>query len=480
MTGTVSVVIPAFNEAATIAVTIAETREYFSTRRIPFEIIVVAEGSDGTARIAREAAALNDGVRVIAGERRRGKGAAVREGVLAATGDVIGFMDADRKTPVAELDKILPRLRDVPVVIGSRSAAGARIGRHQNLLRRAGSRFFSVYLHVVLGLREIPDTQCGLKFFRADIARQLFDGLIVSDYVFDVELLYVCLRRGIPIEQVGVEWSDDGDSRLSVVAGNVRNLFDVFRIALRYRIGNAAVRDSKWPKRPPLLSAAQLAAREQFVREWLELLPERYGFLERFNHSVAKLPHKSGSKTLEIGAGLGEHLRYERTDQDYHCLEYREELCRTLTDRIDAARVHRGDIQRRQDQWADKSFDRVIAIHVLEHLPSLPDAIREISRLLKDDGVFDVVLPCEGGVAYWLARKMSAERLFRRRFKMDYGPIIRSEHVNTHAEVIGLLRRFFKVERVRFFPTFIPMAAINLVAAYRLTSPRSEAGQTLA
>lgn len=211
-------------------------------RAIPFEVIVVAEGTDGTEGIAREFGGDDARIRVIATQRRRGKGAAVRLGILAATGNIVGFMDADGKTPVAELDRLLPWLRDVDVVIGSRAAPDARISRRQNWYRRGGSRVFAAYLHVLLGLREIPDTQCGLKFFRSDVARDLFRELTVDGYVFDVELLYLCTQRSIPIQQVGVQWSDDADSRLSLFTGNVRNFLDVLKLAVRYKIRRMPVR----------------------------------------------------------------------------------------------------------------------------------------------------------------------------------------------------------------------------------------------
>ena len=137
---------------------------------------------------------------------------------------------------------------------------------------------------------------------------------------------------------------------------------------------------------------------------------------------------------------------------------------------LPADRVRHGDIEQRQP-WPDGFFDRVVAIHVLEHLRNLPLALAEIRRLLKPDGSFDVVLPCEGGLAYALARKVSAERLFRRRFRMDYTPIIRNEHVSTLDEIVVELRRMFDVDTRFFFPLRVPIGALNLCVAFRL-APR--------
>jgi ubiquinone/menaquinone biosynthesis C-methylase UbiE len=203
---------------------------------------------------------------------------------------------------------------------------------------------------------------------------------------------------------------------------------------------------------------------------WHQTLPRKYALIERFNHGwVAGLPLKPGGKTLEIGAGLGAHMEFEDlAAQDYFCQEMREEFCEHLRRRILADRVAGGDIQQRQ-AWPDAAFDRVVAIHLLEHLTDLPAALREISRLLKPDGVFDLMAPCEGSLAYAIARKISAQRLFEREFKMDYIPIVRHEHVSTFAELQAELGAFFTVEKRRYFPfAWIPAAACNLVVGMRL------------
>lgn len=226
---------------------------------------------------------------------------------------------------------------------------------------------------------------------------------------------------------------------------------------------------SLWPKVPPPLSEAQRVAREKYMKLWHELLPKRYGAIEKFNHGFpAKLFIKAGSRTLEIGAGLGSHLAYEDLQkQEYHCLEYREEFCAELKQRYPNAQVHCADIQTKQ-AWKDKHFDRVVAIHVLEHLRNLPKAVNEIHRLLKDEGEFDIVIPCEGGLAHTLARKISAERLFRKNFHMDFTPIHKNEHVSTYFEIMDVLKDRFRIEKRSFFPLKLPIANVNFCAGFRL------------
>jgi SAM-dependent methyltransferase len=120
-------------------------------------------------------------------------------------------------------------------------------------------------------------------------------------------------------------------------------------------------------------------------------------------------------------------------------------------------------------QFENSTFDRVLTVHVLEHLPNLPAALLEIIRILKDDGCFDVVIPCEGGLAYSIARKISAQRYFEKTFKMDYLPIVKSEHINTFPEIMAELKKYFKVEQSSFFPLKVPFYPINLCTAMRLT-----------
>jgi len=210
------------------------------------------------------------------------------------------------------------------------------------------------------------------------------------------------------------------------------------------------------------------------MRLWHEQLPSKYSIVERFNHgAVARWPVQAGWKTLEIGAGLGAHSRFEDLmAQEYYCVEYRREWCAELENQFPKERIHCGDIQERQP-WPNAFFDRVIAIHVLEHLRNLPLALEEILRVLKPEGVLDVVLPCEGGLAYSLARKLSAERLFRKRFGEDYTPIVRNEHVSTYREIAFELMRRFRVVHSRYFPWHVPLPSINLCVALRLVSNAS-------
>jgi dolichyl-phosphate beta-glucosyltransferase len=232
----VSLIIPAYNEAATIGQTVGEALAYFDARGLACEIIVSADGADGTREVARALAVQRPEIKVIGQPARRGKGRGIREAVRLATGNIIGFTDADNKTPIEEFAKIEPYLHSGhDVVIGSRALRGSRIERAQPLYRRLGSRGFGLFMHACVGLDDIVDTQCGFKFFRGNVARELFRLQQIDGYMFDVEILYLATRLGYRIAQVPVRWRDDGDSRLQLVTGNVRNVRDVLSIRRRHR-----------------------------------------------------------------------------------------------------------------------------------------------------------------------------------------------------------------------------------------------------
>jgi dolichyl-phosphate beta-glucosyltransferase len=244
----VSLILPAYNEAATIASTIRETGSYFRSRGLRYEIIVAADGDDGTRELAIETARQGEPVRVIGNPERGGKGRGVREAMALARGDIAGYADADNKVPIEEFDKFRPWLspslnpslnpslsQRYDVVVGSRSMRDSQIERRQPLYRQLGGKGFGLFMHAVVGLRGITDTQCGFKFFTRAAAREIFSRQQIDGYMFDVEILVLARQLGYGIQQVPIRWRDDGDSRLALLGGNLRNVIDIFRIRLANR-----------------------------------------------------------------------------------------------------------------------------------------------------------------------------------------------------------------------------------------------------
>jgi ubiquinone/menaquinone biosynthesis C-methylase UbiE len=229
-----------------------------------------------------------------------------------------------------------------------------------------------------------------------------------------------------------------------------------------------------WPKTFPPLTAEQQAISNDFMKYWHEVLPRKFGVIDRFNH---RYPVKNAppdfQRTLEIGAGIGEHLCYEHLtpaqEANYHALELRPNMSAEIRRRFPQVQTITADCQKRLD-FADGWFDRILAIHVLEHLPNLPATVRELYRLCdKERGVLSIVIPCEGGLAYGLARKISAQRLFEKRYQQPYQWFIEREHVNRPHEILAELAPYFQVASRRFFPLLMPAVFCNLVIGMTLT-----------
>jgi dolichyl-phosphate beta-glucosyltransferase len=226
-----TLILPAYNECASIGSTIDEAFGYFQSRGIHAEIIVAADGNDGTREAVRAKSAGNPDLRVIGHAQRSGKGRGVREAVALARGSVVGYADADNKVPFDEYDKFRPFLAErFEVVVGSRGLAESQIERRQPWYRQIGSTGFRWFLQLVLGLPGVHDTQCGFKFFQREVALELFQLQQIDGYMFDVEILTLAHRFGYRIKEVPIRWRDDGDTRLELLSGNIRNMRDIFAI----------------------------------------------------------------------------------------------------------------------------------------------------------------------------------------------------------------------------------------------------------
>src|SRR5262249_35082421 len=172
-------------------------------------------------------------------------------------------------------------------------------------------------------------------------------------------------------------------------------------------------------------------------------------------------------RTLEIGAGLGEHLRYENlAGQEYHAVELREDMARSIRRDFPSVVTAVADCQEHLP-YDDATFDRAIAIHVLEHLPSLPAALTEVRRLLKPGGVLSVVIPCEGGFGYSMGRRVTTQRAFERRYKTSYKWHIESDHVNNAREILAELRHHFEIAESTYYPMRVPLVDFNLLIGLR-------------
>jgi dolichyl-phosphate beta-glucosyltransferase len=219
-----TVVLPAYEEAARIGAAVVAVREALAD--VDPEILVVDDGStDGTAA---EAAAA--GARVVQLERNQGKGAAVRAGMLAATGRTVAFTDADLAYPPSLLRDLLAEVEDGwDVAVGSRWHRDSRALARPSLVRRVSSRLFNLLTATVL-LGQYRDTQCGCKAFRSDVARLLFGYTRLDGFAFDVEVLHLVERYRLSLTEVPVQVTDGGSSTVRVASAALRMIRDLFRI----------------------------------------------------------------------------------------------------------------------------------------------------------------------------------------------------------------------------------------------------------
>jgi dolichyl-phosphate beta-glucosyltransferase len=226
-----SVVIPAYNEAHRLAGTLTRILEYLGGRGLDHEVVVVDDGStDGTAEVARRFA--GEGVRVLRQEENRGKGAALKAGVVASRGARVLLTDADLSTPIEALERLEPHLSEAELVFGSRAVAEAEITRHQPIYRELMGKSFNLFIRL-LGVRGLHDTQCGFKLLDGDVARRLFGELRVQGFAYDVELVLLARQSGCRLAEVGVVWEDHPDSKVRLIHSSAAMLWDVLRLRLR-------------------------------------------------------------------------------------------------------------------------------------------------------------------------------------------------------------------------------------------------------
>ena len=233
----ISVIIPAYNEEKRIAFTLEKSIEFLQQRPWQYELIPVDDGSqDATVAHIAEVACDYPQVRCVLNGRNRGKGYSIRHGLGEAKGQFIGFMDADYKTDITALDHAMELLGNgVCGVIGDRTLGESEIARERKRYREMGSIVFRRGLRMLMGLRGYDDTQCGFKFFRAEVMRDLFTRQKVEGYMFDVEILLLANKLGYPIERIPVKWTFDPDSRFNPVTGMMRNLSELARIRWEHR-----------------------------------------------------------------------------------------------------------------------------------------------------------------------------------------------------------------------------------------------------
>lgn len=238
---TLSVIIPAYNEEKGLPDTLRKLSDYLSRRSWDWEIRVVDDGSsDATRRVVERFSGSEPRI-LLQAEPHRGKGGAVRAGMLASRADYRFMCDADLSMPVHEIDRFMPpALGSADVGIGSREGVGARrVG--EPAARHLAGRVFNTAVRL-LTIRDIQDTQCGFKMFTAAAAERIFPQVTVEGWAFDIEVLYLARLRKLQVREIPIEWHFRADSRLRMGRDSIGMMREVFRVRRRARRGEYGVR----------------------------------------------------------------------------------------------------------------------------------------------------------------------------------------------------------------------------------------------
>ena len=228
-----SVVIPVYNEEKRLGKTLRESLDYLKKSKIPFEIVIVDDGStDSTLKVVEKFGrkAGKKTLRVLKQGTNRGKGAAVRRGAMEAQGDIVLYMDADNATTLSQYERFRPLLaKGFDVVVGSRAVDRSMVKVRQPLYREAMGRIFNLMVQLA-ATPGLWDTQCGFKAFRRKAAQAVFPLQTIERFGFDVEILFIARKQGWSMVEAPVEWFDAPGSKVHAVRDSLTMFLDLFLI----------------------------------------------------------------------------------------------------------------------------------------------------------------------------------------------------------------------------------------------------------
>ncbi|MBK9144308.1 MAG: glycosyltransferase family 2 protein [Candidatus Melainabacteria bacterium] len=229
----ITVVIPAYNEELRLPATLSSVHAYMSAQKRSFEILVVDDGSsDATVAAVEDFAGSHENVRVVSYKPNRGKGYAVRTGMMAAEGDLIIFNDADGSSPIEEIEKLIVSIeKGSDIAIGSRAKPDeSRFVDALAYRKYLGNSFNLIVRSLVLP--GIYDTQCGFKMFKREVARDIFSVATMDGFAFDVEILYIARLRKYAIDEVPINWANVEGSKVNVFTDSPRMFLQVLKVAI--------------------------------------------------------------------------------------------------------------------------------------------------------------------------------------------------------------------------------------------------------
>lgn len=230
-----SIIIPVYNEAKRIRGTLLSIRDYLSRQDYAYEIIVVNDGSgDTTSQIILDLKGKIKTLKLIDNKNNYGKGCVVRQGLLQAKGEYRLFTDADNSTQITELENFLPYLeKGYDIIIGSRAISGSKIVKAQPFHRKVLGKVYSILSHLITGLHDVVDTQCGFKLFSEKSVKDILPRCKVNGWSFDSEILIIAQKLGYKIKETPITWTNESNTKVKFF-GMVKSILDLLKI--RYNI----------------------------------------------------------------------------------------------------------------------------------------------------------------------------------------------------------------------------------------------------
>ena len=421
-----SIVIPAYNEENRIPKTLDATIAYLKTRDYESEIIVVSDGSiDATIQRVEEYAEQFPALRGLEYHPNRGKGYAVKTGMLEAKGDFILFMDADYAVPVEFVERLLKETEHADVVIGSRILQESVVTQHQPVLREFAARVFGRIQSAWLGL-PFRDTQCGFKLFRREMAVKLFSAITFECSYFDAELLHIAWKSGVRVRQVPVTWTHDGETRLPI---GFRRTLDL--LAKLWRIRRQRRRLTVEVNRDYKLAEYKKRRSEPYARAKRHVL-------------LSWLPKKPALRVLNVGCGSGETtalLARDRSriidaiDSDKDRIAMHQSLVTELS--LTNVETYQSWLQ----DFEGRDYDAILCIDILEYISDDRSAVAKLHSCLRKGGKICLSVPAMPALYGFHDEKLGHYRRY------------------TRLTLEELLEPYFVVKKVRYFAgVLVPIA----------------------
>lgn len=225
-----SVIIPVYNESARIQ-NLPTIIKYLDSKKFSSEIIVVNDGSrDDTVEKLKKMKRQNK-FKILSYKKNKGKGYAIKTGMLIAKGKYHLFTDIDLSTPMAEFNNFIPYLENYDLVIGSRKMKGAKLIEHQPIIRETLGKCFTFLSQIILNTH-VSDFTCGFKCFSKKASSEIFKSLTIDRWGFDSEILFLATKKKLPIKEVSVRWSNDPNTKVKFPQDIIRSLSDLIRIRI--------------------------------------------------------------------------------------------------------------------------------------------------------------------------------------------------------------------------------------------------------